>query len=107
MAKFPDAQIVVVVPAYQPSQQIRDAIKGVVGAISAVTAALLIKNVNTAKIVGGAVSGYIGSDIADWVTHMLAHGSSVHVLTVRDIMGTGIVTDRIASVGVGVGKRRG
>ena len=105
LSKFPDAQIVVAMPAYQPSAEVRDALKGLVGGVTAMLVGLLMKNANAARIASGAVSGYIAIDVADWVSHMLAHGSSVHVLTVRDIMGTGIMADRIASNGVG--KRRG
>ena len=86
LAHFPDAQIAVSVPAFRPSQEFRDAIKGTVGALAAVLAAALIRNSNAARIVGGFASGYIGADVADWCSRSISTGASVRIITPRQIM---------------------
>lgn len=83
---YPDAQIAVAVPAYEPSQEMRDALKGFVGAATAVLVAAIIKNGTAAKMAGGFIGGYVGTDVASWIAHELAHGASVKIITARQIL---------------------
>ncbi len=84
---FPDAQIAVAIPAWQPSEELKSALKGFVGAAAAVIVGMLVKNPNAAKMAGGFASGYIAADAADWVAHEISHGAKVRIIRVRDFMG--------------------
>lgn len=86
LAAYPDAQIAIAVPAYQPSQQMKDALKGTVGAATAILVSLVIRNGTAAKVAGGFVSGYIGLDVADWCARAISHGASVRIVTARQIL---------------------
>lgn len=84
LSMYGDAQLVIAIPAYQASQELKDATKATVSGATALLVGTLIRSPNLGKIAGGAVSGYIAGDISNWLTAHLEHGRKVKIITVRD-----------------------
>lgn len=83
LAACPDAEIAFTIPPWHPSDETKDALRGIVNAGSVSFAALVLKNPTMAKAVG-TVAGTVA---AGWLTRHLDQGGRMGVVKIRDLMG--------------------
>ena len=86
LAAYPDAQIAVAVPAFAPSDNLKEAMKGLVGLATAALATAILKSPTLSTIAGTAVGNYVGTPVAGWIAQRISEGAHVKVFTVRQMM---------------------
>ena len=98
LAAYPEAEIGLLIPAWEPSEGVKDLAKYTVNAATALLAAAVVRNPSVAKYAGGAV----GAMVAGYITRHLATRTRNRRPCARPGDGDGLMGEVASDLAIGV-----